>query len=172
MERIKKMSGKQKVRVLSLLVIVIILMLSILGYASEIRSSMVKIDYAENVNIDGSDFTAITNLFVAGTNGLLQLMVILATGVAMLIISLIFLVPWRLIAIRKNSQIEEIEVQMAKGMFAGFIIISLLAGLVITRFTNILFIAVLVLITAVLLWLLCVIPLKGAYKRTADTNTN
>lgn len=137
-------------------------------YISVIQEAGHQIDYVEDMDVDGSDFSPIANLFILGTNGMLQLLTGLLAAAAMIILSLILLVPWRLAAIRKNSEISKKELSIAKAILILFITITLITSCILTRFTYISFIILLVLIPAVFLLTLGVLPLKNAYKRANE----
>lgn len=164
MKYVNDLSDKQKVRMISLLIISILLFLSTSGYVRSIQNAGQQIDYVEDMNVDGSDFSPIANLFIAGTNGMLQLLTGIVSVIAMVINSLILLIPWRLIAIRKGSYISKKEPDIAKAILILFVIITPITSCILTRFKYIFFIALLVLTPAVFLLILGVLPLKNAYK--------
>ena len=165
MNYINDLSNKQKVRVISLFIIAILLFLSASGYAGSIKDAGQQIDYVEDMNVDGSDFSPIANLFITGTNGMLQLLTCIAAVVIMVIDSLILLVPWRLIAIRKDSDISKKEPNIAKAILIIFVVITPVTGFIITHFTVAFFVLLLTLIPALFLLGLGVLPLKKAYNR-------
>lgn len=156
----KHLSNTQKARSISLFVIELLLFLCILGYAGGVSSSGNQIDSVDNLNVDGSDFSPIANLFVSGTNGMLQAMTVLASYLFMIIISFILLVPWRLIALRKSAEIADNELTISKKSLVTFIIVTPITSLIITHFTYGGFITVLTLIPTVLLLMLCIFPMK------------
>lgn len=164
MKYMNDLSNRQKVRIISLFIISILLFLRVSGYISEIQNADNEIDYVEELPVDGEDFSPIANLFILGTNGILQLITIALTYVAMVNISLILLVPWRLIAIRKNSEISKKELDMAKGILKIFVVITPVTGFAMTHFTYVFSIVFLTLIPAAFLLVLGVLPLRNAYK--------
>lgn len=164
MKYINDLSNRQKVRIISLLIISILLFLSASGYASSIKNAGQQIDYVEDMNVDGSDFSPIANLFIAGTNGFLQFLTSIVAVIAMVVISLILLIPWRLIAIKKDSKISKAEPDIAKAILIIFVIITPITGFIITHFTCAFSILLLTLIPALFLLVLSVLPLKNAYK--------
>ena len=165
MKYINDLSNRQKVRVISLLIISIFLFLSASGYASSIKNAGQQIDYVEDMDVDGSDFSPIANLFIAGTNGMLQLLTGIVSVIAIVIDSLILLIPWRLISIRKDSEISKKEADIAKAVLIIFVVITPVTNFIITHFTCGFFILLLTLIPALFLLVLGVLPLKNAYKR-------
>lgn len=171
MKYVKDLSNRQKARVITLFIISILLFISTIGYINGIADAGHQIDYVEDMSVDGSDFSPIANLFILGTNGILQFLTGLLAAVAMIILSLILLVPWRLTAIRKNSEISKKELSIAKTILILFVTITLITSCILTRFTYVSFIALLVLIPTVFLLTLGVLPLKNAYKRTNENQT-
>lgn len=165
MKYVNDLSNRQKMRIISLLIISILLFLSSSEYARSIQNSGQQIDYAENMTVDGSDFTPIANLFVAGTNGFLQFLTSVLAVIAIVIISLILLIPWRLIAIRKDSEISKEEPDIAKAILVIFVVITSITGFIITQLTCGFSVLLLTLIPALFLLIFGVLPLKNAYKR-------
>lgn len=165
MKYVNDLSNRQKIRVISLLIISILLFLSASAYASSIQNAGQQIDYVDDMNVDGSDFSPIANLFVAGTNGFLQFLTSIVSVIAIIILSLILLVPWRLIAIRKDSEISKKEPNIAKAILVLFVVITPVTGFIITHFTCGFSILLLTLIPALFLLVLGMLPLKNAYNR-------
>lgn len=163
MKYINDLSNRQKVRVISLLIIAIFLFLSASGYAGSIKNAGQQIDYVEDMDVDGSDFSPIANLFIAGTNGMIQLLTGIVSVIAILVDSLILLIPWRLISIKKDSEISKKEPDIAKAILIIFVIITPVTGFIITHFTYVFFILPLTLIPTLFLLVLAVLPLKNAY---------
>lgn len=171
MKYVNDLSNRQKARVITLFIISILLFFNATGYVSGIEDAGHQIDYVEDMDVDGSDFSPIANLFILGTNGILQLLTGLLAAAAMIILSLILLVPWRLAAIRKNSEISKKELSIAKAILILFVTITLITSCILTRFTYVSFIVLLVLIPTVFLLTLGVLPLKNAYKRANENQT-
>lgn len=165
MKYMNDLSNKQKVRIISLLIISILLFLNTMGYINAIQNAGHEIDYVEDVYVDGEDFSPIANLFILGTNGMMQLLTCIVTFIATTIISLIFLIPWRLIAVRKDSEIAQKEPDIAKAMLIVFVVLTPATGFIKTHFTYAFSVLLLTLIPALFLLALGVLPLKNAYKR-------
>lgn len=72
------------------------------------------IAYTDSMPVDSSEMAPIANLMIMGTNGFLDFLNMVLSIVAIFIIAVILLVPWRLIAIRKHSVIAEVEKKIAK----------------------------------------------------------
>lgn len=156
----KHLSNTQRARIISLSVIEILLFLSILGFIDGIQNAGHQINDVENLNLDGSDVSPIANLFIFGANGMLQAATELLAYLGMLIISFILLVPWRLIALRKNAKIANNELTISKTILAAFVIITPIACFITTHFTYIFCITLLTLIPTVLLLLFSIFSMK------------
>ena len=153
------LSGKQKARIITLAVIVCYLLYGTLAYAWEIRMQTPQIDYVDSMQIDGSEFAGVANFFVAGANGFVSFVTMILSIAAMLVIALILLVLWRCIAIRKTSVIARDEYKLAKYLWIGFCVCSLLGGFIIMRFTNLLYLLLMTGILAFLIWIFSVWPM-------------
>ncbi len=164
----KRLSGKQKARIIALAVIVLYLLYGALAYAWEIRMQTPQIDYVDSMQIDGSEFAGVANLFVAGTNGAISFITMILSVAAMLLIALFLLVPWRCIAIRKTSVIAQEEYKKAKYLWIGFCVCSLLGGFIIMRFTNLLYLLIMTGSLAFLIWIFSVWPMG---RRTDEENS-
>lgn len=87
MKDVNDLSNRQKARVITLFIISILLFFNATGYVSGIVDAGHQIDYMEDMNVDGSDFSPIANLFILGTNGILQFLTGLLAAAAMIILS-------------------------------------------------------------------------------------
>ena len=166
MKAFSELTSRQKARMLSLLGVMVLLLAFVLIYVAAFAIEQQQIQPVDNLNVDGSDFSPIANLFVAGANGLLLFVECLVTGAVMLVFSLILLVPWRIIAIKKDSEIAKCELNMSLIILAGFAAAALIIGLIISRFTLLTVILFLEFIPTVIYLLLCVLPLYLAGKRS------
>lgn len=101
LSRWKHMTIRQKGRVLSLAAIAFLLIWAVWQYGNDIREMTVPIENVTECYVDGTDFSPIMNLLVDSTNGFLSAVMIVLNVVEMCVFSLILLVPWRLIAVRK-----------------------------------------------------------------------
>lgn len=166
MKAFSELTSRQKARMLSLLGVMVLLLALVLIYVGAFANEQQQIQPVDNLNVDGSDFSPIANLFVAGANGLLLFVECLVTGAVMLVFSLILLVPWRCIAIKKDSEIAKCELNMSLIILAGFAAAALIIGLIISQFTLLTVILFLEFIPTVIYLLLCVLPLYLAGKRS------
>jgi hypothetical protein len=160
MKNIKLLNKIQKIRLSSFLIIASILFLCVIGYSYEFRN-MQLLNSATDINIDGSDFTSLFNLLIFGVNSFIYVIIIGVTSFGLLILSLMCLLPWRFICIKKDSIIDEIEYKIAKKILIFFIIFSFILSIIITNFTSIFAIIISITIPSILILLLCILPLKS-----------
>ncbi len=161
----KQLTGKQKVRIITLAIIVVYLLYGTLAYAWDVRMQTSQIDYVDSMQVDGTEMSSIANFFVAGTNGFISFITMVLAIAAMSVIALILLVPWRCIALRKQSQVTVTEWKISKHLLGGFSVCSLAGGLVILRFSNLLYLLLMTGILAGFIWLIAAWPMHSAYKR-------
>lgn len=159
------MSKGQIARMITMIVIAIVLVLSVWGYGSEIGKVINPIEYTDDVNIDGADFTGIMNFFVAGANGLVGFVIGIIYCVILFVMALVLLLPWCLVVAIKKSVIAPVELTVAIGTYIGVIFLSLLMGLIGARFNGVLIILSLTGVVAIMFGLLCILPYWLAYRR-------
>lgn len=155
-----QLTARQKGRIISFALIVLYLFYGVLAYVWGVRMNTPDIAYVDSMPVDGSEMAPIANLMIMGTNGFLDFLNMVLSIVAIFIIAVILLVPWRLIAIRKHSVIAEMEKTVAKYVLIGFVVFSLVISLILLRFTNLLFVLILTAIPTFFIWLLGVWPLQ------------
>ena len=163
------MTKRQIARMVFMLGIAILLVLSVFGYGCEIGNVMKPIDYASDVTVDRADMTAIVNMIIFGTNGLLAVITSAVYCMAILIIALVLLLPWRLISIRKQSVIAPIEMKVVRVTYVVMLILSLVFGFVGAQFSSLLSILALTLVVATSFGLLCVLPYCQACGRSTSS---
>ncbi len=166
------MSKGQIARMVTMILIALVLVLSVWGYGYEVGNVINPIEYTDHVNIDGADFTGIANLLVAGTNGLVGVMIGLVYCIIIFFISLVLLLPWGLVVGIKKSEIAPVELKVATGTYIGVVFLSFVMGLIGARFGGILIILSLTLVVAVMFGLLCFLPYWLAYRRCKKAEMN
>ncbi|MDE7367273.1 MAG: hypothetical protein K2N24_07955 [Lachnospiraceae bacterium] len=92
------------------------------------------IEYVDNINIDGSDFTPLANLAVAGVNELTAFLTIGSAVLFATIFILIFAVLLRVTTIRKKDIVTESEVVFTKWLIMVSSVCAFIVGIL---FTNI-----------------------------------
>ncbi len=166
------MTKGQIIRMVTMLVIAVVLVLSVWGYGSEIGKIVNPIEYTDDVNIDGADFTTLANVGIAGANGFLGFIVGLGYCIAMFIIALVLLLPWGLVVAIKKSVIAPVELNVAIGTYIGVVVLSLIMGLVGARLNGVIIILALTVVVAIMFGLLCFLPYWLAYRRCKKAEMN
>lgn len=161
----KRLTGKQKARIITLWVIVAYLFYAVCFYAREIYHYTPQVDYVDSMQVDGSEMAPIANVFVAGTNGMIEILTIVLSVLSVLGIGLILLVPWRCVAIRKKSKVTEEEWNYTKYLFYIFCVASFVVGGVLLRFSNLLYLLILTAVAASLIALFALWPMHSAFYR-------
>jgi len=167
-----KMSKGQIARMVTMLVIAVVLVLSVWGYSTELWKLANPIEYADNVYIDGADFTGPTNLVVEATNGFMEFVIMLGYFFVLFVISLVLLLPWCLVVAIKKPVIAPVEFNIAIGTYIGTVVLSLLFGLIGVHFSEVLFVVIMTLIVAIMFGLLCFLPYWMAYRRCKKAEMN
>ena len=85
------------------------------------------------ITIDGTDFTPIFDLAGYGVTSFIGFMTSVAYGIIISVLSLILIIPLRLIAIRKDLTISEHEKRATKWLFISILALSVMIVLVITQ---------------------------------------
>lgn len=115
--------NKAHVRRILLVVASILNWIFSVGYIREMQKVLLGkplIKYADNIKIDGSDFTPLANLAITGANRLAIFLTMVLDVLVATIFILLFAILLKITTIRKNDIIMESELVFAK----WFIIIS------------------------------------------------
>ena len=134
------MNRTGKIRIAVFIVILLILSCFSVGYTYEIFSTSVN-DYfidtgnTNDVNIDGSDFKIMFCFTEYSVNIFYTFFVYGMYAIVILIVSLVFVIPFRLIGLRKHTKLTDLEINITKWSFIGIIILSVITGLIITKCT-------------------------------------
>ncbi len=172
MKKLLSLPKNRKLSLVFLFLIMVVLYLLVFGYSGEfVNSEAQRIEYTDEAMVDGADFSIFVNLLIFGANGIISVFfffIMFAVILIMVFLSLLFLLPWRFIAIRKNSVISETEYKTAKLMTIVFIIASAVTALIVSHFTSLLYIVFLVAVPSVFLLLFVVSPLKEAYLKNSE----
>lgn len=132
------MNKAGKIRLAVFIAILVILSYFSVGYTYEIFSYSVNnylIDTGNinDVNIDGSDVTTIFRTIGYGMNTFGRIIVLGINAIVIVIMSLVFAIPFRLIGLRKNTKVSALEINITKWSFIGVTILSVITGLIITK---------------------------------------
>lgn len=132
------MSTNAKIRTAVYIVILLILAYFSVGYSygayrAKMPDSFVDTNNINNVIVDGSDFTPFVNLAGEGINGLMAFVTSGIYIVIIFVVSLVLVIPFRLIALRKDSEVSKQEADITKCSFIAVSVLSLLLGLILTK---------------------------------------
>lgn len=169
MKQLKNLTFSQKARIFSFVAIAACLLYLVLANAWSVRVTTPQFNYVDDLTVDGEDFSPIANLLTFGANGVLDFFSMVFSIVAILLVALLLLVPWRYISIRKASVVAEPEWKIAKYTWICFTVLSPIVSLILLRFTNLTYILLIAGFPILLLWLLGVCTLHNTYLQcTAD----
>ena len=163
--------NKDLVRRVLLVIVSIINWYFSVGYMREIYNLMLGknlIKKANNINIDGSDFTPLANLAVAGANGLL---ILLTVGTAVLLATifiLIFAILLRVTTIRKTDIVMESEVAFTKSFIVVSSVLAFIVGILSTNIKLIEYVISLSWQQPLFMMLLYYLPLKRQFKKGGE----
>lgn len=122
-------------RVLLIVVSILNWMVSI-GCIREIYDAMLGenlIKDVDNITVDGSDFTPLANLVVAGVNGLTVLLTIGLCALFATVLILILAILLRAVAIRKQDIVTESEVAFSKRVIIVSSVLAFIVGILSTN---------------------------------------
>lgn len=122
------------------------------------------IEYVDNINIDGSDFTPLANLTVAGVNGLMDLLTIVLAVLFVTIFTLIFAILLRVITIRKKDIVTESEVVFTKRLIMVSSVLAFIVGVLYTNIKLVGYVIGLSWQQPLFMMLLYYLPLKKRFK--------
>ncbi|MDE5863758.1 MAG: hypothetical protein K2H34_05375 [Lachnospiraceae bacterium] len=138
------------------------------GYIRDIYHVMLGenlVEYVDDMNIDGSDFTPLANLAVAGVNGM---MIFLTIGLAVLLATifiLIFAILLRVTTIRKKDIVTESEVVFTKRLIMVSSVLAFIVGILSTDIKLIWYVIGLSWQQPLFMLLIYYLPLKNRFKK-------
>lgn len=138
------------------------------GYIREIYNVMLGenlIEYTDNINIDGSDFTPLANLAVAGANGLMTFFTIVLAVLFATIFILIFAILLRVTTIRKKDMVTESEVVFTKRLIMVSSVLAFIVGILSTNIKLIWYVIGLSWQQPLFMMLIYYLPLKNRFKK-------
>lgn len=139
-----------------------------IGFIREVYHAMSAggfIKYEDNINIDGSDFTPLANLAVAGINGMMILLVIGLSVLFATILILILAVLLRVTTIRKEDIVTESEVNFTKWFIIISSVLAFIAGILSTDIKLIWYVMGLSWQQPLFMLLIYYLPLKNRFKK-------
>ncbi len=162
------MSRTAKIRTAAFVIILLILAYFSAGYAFSLYSSGANAHIIDtegmNVNIDGSDFTPLFRLFGDGINSLFGFLMCGIYAIVMVILSLLLILPLRLIGVRKTTVLSAMEYRISKCILPVVSVLSVIIGLILTRGT---YIVPLLIYTAIWSGLALLIYILGISEKVA-----
>ena len=138
------------------------------GFIREIYDVMLGnnlIEYVDNIDIDGSDFTPLANLAVDGVNGLIILIGIGASILFATIFISIFAILLRVTTIRKKDIVTESEVVFTKWLIIVSSILAFIVGILSTNIKLIEYVISLSWQQPLFMMLIYYLPLKNQFKK-------
>lgn len=163
--------NKDLVRRVLLVAVSILNWIFSVGYLREIYDAMLgenSIEYADNINVDGSDFTPIANLAVAGANGMMILLTVVLAVLFATIFILIFAILLRVTTIRKKDIVTESEVVFTKRLIIVSSVLAFIVGILSTNIKLIGYIISLSWQQPLFMMLIYYLPLKNRFKKGAE----
>lgn len=134
------MNKTEKIRIAVFIIILVVLSYFSVGYTYEIFSMNIDNYFIDtgninDVNIDGSDVTPIFHLMGYGMNTFVGFLMYGIYAIIIGIVSLVLIIPFRLIGLKKYTKLTVYEMKITKWCFVGVTILSIMIGLMITRCT-------------------------------------
>ncbi|MCI8509146.1 MAG: hypothetical protein HFJ06_11365 [Lachnospiraceae bacterium] len=162
---------KSIVRQVLLIVVSILNWIFSVGYIRNIYNVMLNgniIEYAENINIDGSDFTPLANLAIAGVNGLAIFLTIGASVFFATIFILIFAILLRVTTIRKKDLVTESEVIFTRRLIVISSVFTFIVGILSTNINLIRFVLCLSWQQPLFMVLIYYLPLNNRFQKGVE----
>lgn len=154
-----------KCRVTIFILILAILSYFSIGYTYETfctNLDNLKVDVEDiednSINIDGSDFTLIFRFIGYGVNSFFELVIYAIFTIIIFIVSIVLIVPFKLIVFRKNTIFTPLEIKITKLSFVGVVFLSILISCIITKFTIIIPLLFYTMIWATIVFFVYVLP--------------
>jgi len=163
--------SKDLVRRVLLVAVSILNWIFSVGYIRELYNLMMGenlIEYVDDINIDGSDFTPLANLTIAGVNGLLILITVGSVVLISTIFILIFAILLRVTTIRKKDIVTESEVVFTKRLIIVSSVLAFMAGILLTNINIIGYVVSLSWQQPLFMMLIYYLPLKNQFREGTD----
>jgi hypothetical protein len=110
------------------------------GTFSGLSGNMVDTSSIDNVNIDGGDFTWAVRLLGWATNGAIMIVIVILMLLFMVLETVATIIPvvlLRIFGLNKKYEVTDGEYKLTKYIYLIAICLSLVLGLILTRFTGI-----------------------------------
>ncbi|MCM1494193.1 MAG: hypothetical protein NC089_00155 [Bacteroides sp.] len=161
------MSRGEQIRIVIYTVMLFIFVYFSIGYSYEVYgtgSALSNPSGTHEIVVDNEDFTPLVMLFGYGINGFLSFFMQGMYAIIILIVSVLFILPFRLIGLNKKRKITQKEYAIYKDSFIGIFGLALMISAILTRFTGLLTIFLYNGIWAVFVWLFVLLPAKKLVK--------
>lgn len=123
------------------------------------------VEYYDNINVDGSDFTPLANLAVEGVNGLAVLFTVGLSVLFATVFILIFAIVLRAATIRKKDTVTESEVVFTKRLIMVSSVLAFIAGILCTDIKLIGYVIGLSWQQPLFMMLIYYLPLENRFKK-------
>lgn len=161
------MSRGEQIRLVIYIVMLFLFVYFSIGYSYEVYgtgSALSNPSGTHEILVDNEDFTPLVMLFGYGINGILSFFMQGMYAIIILIVSVLFLLPFRLIGLNKKRQITQKEYAIYKDSFIGIFGLALMISAILTRFTGLLTIFLYNGIWGIFVWLFVLLPAKKLAK--------
>lgn len=134
------MTKTAKARIIIFIIILLVLSYFSVGYTYEVfnvsvENYFIDADNINNINIDGADFTPMFRIMGYGMNTFLGFLMYGLFAVIIGIVSIIFIIPFRFIGLRKQTKITILEKKITLWSFGGIVLLSVCLALILTKGT-------------------------------------
>lgn len=124
-------------RFIVFVVIHVLLCVSAALYVSEYTTTLIRLESPDSMYIDGADFTPLAELAVISVNGFLSAFVTVIYFAFMTILSVVLLIPFRLISVRKFTIITRREQRATLAVILAGTVLTALAVLIFCGVTSV-----------------------------------
>lgn len=138
------------------------------GFIRELYNMMLDeslIQYADNINIDGSDFTPLANLAIVGMNGFLIFLSIFFAVLFATILILLFAILLRITTIRKKDIVTKSEVIITRKFLLVSSVLAFIVGILATNIELIWYVIGFSWQQPLFMMLIYYLPLKNRFKK-------
>lgn len=153
----------EKIRIIVFTIITLIVAVFAVAYVWEwcglVQEQPINTD-GMDVNVDGGNFNWFFGPLASGLNGFLMLINAVAYILFLFVMDFVAYGLFRIIAFRKTNVVNGVEYILAKRVFAGILIASVVTSLFISRFNYLIYIALLIFPIWLFGYLFYILPLK------------
>lgn len=166
----KNLKEEQIYRLGSLTVITVVMLLLNILCVMLVKNSGLSTEGIGGLSLDGADFNFLMRFFGTMVDGVIQGLIAMVCTVAIILLSAATYIPWRFIAIKKDSTIGKIEVDYASLILLVFIFEAFITDFILLGKKSLFMIVIWTLVPALLHFLLGIISLKIQKKKSDVEN--